>query len=131
MITPQHLRAVSHADAPAAEPAPDMRTWWGRNAKATGSFVGGAIAALLVGTGGMTGLAHVAGIALTEDLKPIRADLGAVVTAQQTAADLAAKDKIELNKKLDAIAKDAKAARAAVQSRTKKKVEQPTETREP
>jgi len=126
VITPPALRAVSHADAPLPEPTPDMRTWSGRNAKAIGTIIGTALSVFLVGTGGLTGLAHVAGIALTKDLEPIHEKIAGVERNQQAAAKVDAERSDAVNKKLDAIAKDAKAARAAVQSRTKKpKVAEP------
>lgn len=84
MNTPHGLRAVRPSDAPA--PVPDMRTWWGRNAPAFGTILGTAALTVLAGAGGMTGLAHVAGIATTKDTAEIKKDLDGI-SAKQAASD--------------------------------------------
>lgn len=72
MRTPQRYPLRPVADAEVVGDVPDMRTWWGRNAKAAGIVIGSALSTLLVGTGGLTGLARVAGIATTKDLTEVR-----------------------------------------------------------
>jgi len=98
-----------------------MRTWWQRNDKALGVIIGSALLTVLGGAGGLTGLAKLVGLATGAELAEVKKDMAAVVKAQQIAAEVDAANVAALNKKLDVIAKDAKAARAAVLPRGKKK----------
>lgn len=106
---------------PPHQPVPDMRTWWQRNGAAVGVVIGSAMATFLAGTGGMTGLAHVAGIATVKENAALDAKIVAVAAAQQTAAGTEETRFLEINTKLDAMLKDARALRADVLKRAKKK----------
>lgn len=116
MITPQPLRAVGHAEAP----VPDMRTWWQRNDRAIGVIVGTAIATILAGTGGLTGLAHVVGIATTKELSTLDERITGAMGMQKAAATAEETRFGEVNARLDAMAAEARAARADILKRLKK-----------
>ena len=110
-------RVVEDHDPVAAE---DMRPWATRNAKALGTIIGTAIATLLVGTGGLTGLAHVAGIATTKQTDAIDAKIAAVEQHQQTSATVDAERFKKQDAKLDSLLKAVTGLRADVAKKIKK-----------
>jgi len=107
-------------DEPAQEPAEDLRPWSTRNAKSAGTIIGTALATLLVGTGGLTGLAHVAGIATVKEIAALDEKLTAAERTRATAADVDSKRFTAITAKLDALAKDTKALRADAAKKVKK-----------
>jgi len=113
-------------DEPAAQAAEDMRPWATRNAKSLGTVIGTAIATLLVGTGGLTGLAHVAGIATTKQTDAIDAKIVAVEQHQQASATVDADRFKKQDAKLDGLLKAVAGLRADVLKKVKKPKVEPT-----
>jgi len=107
-------------DEPAPAPDVDLRPWSSRNAKAFGTIIGTALATLLVGTGGLTGLAHVAGIATVKEIAALDEKLTAAERTRATASDVDSKRFTAITAKLDALAKDTKALRADAAKKTKR-----------
>ncbi len=80
------MRIVDQGAATA--PEPDLRTWWQRNDKALGVAIGTAILTILGGAGGLTGLAHLAGMATVKDTAEIDNKIAAIERNKQHDAEI-------------------------------------------
>ncbi len=83
------MRIITSEAGTTAEP--DLRTWWQRNDKAMGVVIGTAILTVLGGAGGLTGLAHLAGMATVKDTAAIDAKITAIVKNKQDAEEVDSK----------------------------------------
>ena len=125
MRTP--MRVVERPTPPEPEEAPDLRSWSARNAKALGVIIGTAMLTVITGTGGVTGLAHFAGIATTKEMTAVKDEIGAVVKAQQTATGTEETRFAEVGTSLTALTKELRALRTDVANLKRNRKPKPTE----
>ncbi len=98
----------------ATAPVPDMRTWWQRNDKTLGVIVGTALLTFITGAGGLTGLAHLTGLATVKDTTAIDAKIAAIVKNKQDAEEVDSKRWKKLDEKQEQVLAAIRSLRADV-----------------